>query len=91
MDMEILSEALSKVNYPGFSRDIVSFGLVRELSFTDGVASVAMELTTGDPSIPARLKQDLLVMHAKEEDQMAMHGMAHPLAVELRSVPLLLL
>ena len=58
MNKEILSEALSKVNYPGFSRDIVSFGLVRELSFTDGVASVVMELTTGDPSIPARLKQD---------------------------------
>ena len=34
---------------------------------------------------------DLLVLHAKEDDQMAMHGMAHPLAVELRSVPLLLL
>ena len=34
---------------------------------------------------------DLLVMHAKEDDQMAMHGMAHPLAVELRSIPLLLL
>ena len=34
---------------------------------------------------------DLLVMRAKEEDQMAMHGMAHPLAVELRSVPILLL
>ena len=34
---------------------------------------------------------DLLVMHAKEDDQMAMHGMAHPLAVELRSVPILLL
>ncbi len=36
-------------------------------------------------------KVELLVMHAKEEDQMAMHGMAHPLAVELRSVPILLL
>ena len=34
---------------------------------------------------------DLLVMHAKEDDQLAMHGMAHPLAVELRSVPVLLL
>ena len=34
---------------------------------------------------------DLLVMRAKEDDQMAMHGMAHPLAVELRSVPILLL
>ena len=34
---------------------------------------------------------DLLVMHAKEEDQLAMHGMAHPLAVELREIPILLL
>ncbi|MBG31415.1 MAG: hypothetical protein CMI31_15670 [Opitutae bacterium] len=36
-------------------------------------------------------KIDLLVMNAKDEDQMAMHGMAYPLAVELRSTPLLLL
>ena len=34
---------------------------------------------------------DLLVMHTKDEDQMAMHGMAYPLAVELRRIPLLLL
>ena len=34
---------------------------------------------------------DLLVMHTKDGDQMAMHGMAYPLAVELRSIPLLLL
>jgi hypothetical protein len=34
---------------------------------------------------------DLLVLHTKDEDQFAMHGMAHPLAVELRNVPLLML
>jgi len=34
---------------------------------------------------------DLLVMHAKDEDQMAMHGLAYPLAVEFRHVPLLML
>ncbi len=34
---------------------------------------------------------DLLVMHTKDEDQMAMHGMAYPLAVEMRQIPLLLL
>lgn len=36
-------------------------------------------------------KVDLLVMHCKDEDQSAMHGMAYPLAVELREIPLLLL
>ena len=34
---------------------------------------------------------DLLVMNTKDEDQLAMHGMAYPLAVELRAIPLLML
>ncbi len=34
---------------------------------------------------------DLLVMHTKDEDQLAMHGLAYPLAVELKQTPLLML
>lgn len=34
---------------------------------------------------------DLLVMNTKDEDQLAMHGLAHPLAIELREIPLLML
>jgi len=34
---------------------------------------------------------DLLVMNAKDKEQMAMHGMAYPLAIELRQIPLLML
>lgn len=34
---------------------------------------------------------DLLVLNTKDDDQLAMHGLAYPLAVELRRVPLLLL
>jgi nucleotide-binding universal stress UspA family protein len=34
---------------------------------------------------------DLLVMNTKDDDQLAMHGLAYPLAIELRSTPLLLL
>ena len=33
---------------------------------------------------------ELLVMHTRDEDQSAMHGLAYPLAVELRHLPLLL-
>ena len=36
-------------------------------------------------------RADLLVMHTKDEDQLAMHGLAYPLAIEVRSIPLLLL
>ena len=34
---------------------------------------------------------DLLVLHAKDDDQLAMHGRAYSLAVELRKIPLLML
>ena len=34
---------------------------------------------------------DLLVLNTKEEDQLAMHGLAYPLTVELSRLPLLLL
>lgn len=34
---------------------------------------------------------DLLVVNTKDEDQLAMHGLAYPLAVELRTTPLLML
>ncbi len=34
---------------------------------------------------------DLLVLNTKDDDQLAMHGMAYALAVELRQIPLLML
>ena len=34
---------------------------------------------------------DLLVLNTKDEEQFAMHGLAYPLAVELRQVPMLML
>ena len=34
---------------------------------------------------------DLLVMNTKDDEQLAMHGLAYPLAVEIRNTPLLLL
>jgi hypothetical protein len=36
-------------------------------------------------------KIDLLVINTKDQDQLAMHGLAYPLAVEMRTTPLLLL
>ena len=36
-------------------------------------------------------KADLLVLNTKDEDQLAMHGMAYPLAVELTTTPILML
>lgn len=54
-----IKEALKQVKYPGFSRDIVSFGLVRSATFTDGTAQVAVAITTSDPTVPTRLKAEI--------------------------------
>jgi ATP-binding protein involved in chromosome partitioning len=50
---------LKKVKYPGFSRDIVSFGLVRSAGFLDGTVKVSIALTSSDPKTPLQLKQDV--------------------------------
>jgi hypothetical protein len=34
---------------------------------------------------------DLLVMNTKQEDQLAMHGVAYPLSIEMRDTPILML
>lgn len=44
------------MKYPGFSRDIVSFGLVRETLIEDNQAIVRLELTSSDPDIPVKLE-----------------------------------
>jgi len=50
---------LKQVKYPGFSRDIVSFGLVRSAGFLDGTVKVALNLTTTDSKAPLQIKADL--------------------------------
>jgi ATP-binding protein involved in chromosome partitioning len=54
-----LKEQLKKVKYPGFSRDIVSFGLVRSATMADGVAKVAITVTSSDPKVPLQLKREV--------------------------------
>ena len=45
-------DALRTVKYPGFSRDIVSFGLVKGVAVADGTVRVAISLQTRDPELP---------------------------------------
>ena len=56
---DALQEALKQVKYPGFSRDIVSFGLVRSAVMVDGTAKVSVAITTSDPKVPIMLKGDI--------------------------------
>jgi len=55
---EQVREALKAVKYPGFSRDIVSFGIVKEIAIRDGVVTVQLVLATNEPAIPRAIKAD---------------------------------
>ena len=55
---EDIRNALKAVKYPGYSRDIVSFGLVKQVAANNGTISVAMQLTTSNPEIANQIKSE---------------------------------
>ena len=53
---EDIKNALKSVKYPGYSRDIVSFGLVKGISISDGNVGVSMQLTSPSPEVAREIK-----------------------------------
>jgi ATP-binding protein involved in chromosome partitioning len=50
--------ALKGVKYPGYSRDIVSFGLVKDVAAANGAVSVVVQLSGGNAHIAQQIKAD---------------------------------
>ncbi len=55
---ETVKETLKGVKYPGFSRDIVSFGMVKEIHSEDGSISVKVALTSAKEDVASQIKTD---------------------------------
>src|SRR6266481_7055214 len=55
---EQVRDALKSVKYPGFTRDIVSFGLVKSVNIDNGEVKVQLALATNDPTVPQTIKTD---------------------------------
>ena len=53
-----IKNALRTVKYPGYNRDIVSFGLVKQIAAKDGAVSVSMQLTTHNPAVASQIKSE---------------------------------
>ncbi len=53
-----IKTALAAVKYPGYSRDIISFGLVKEISAANGAVSVSMQLTSQNLEAAQQIKAD---------------------------------
>ena len=51
-------EKLALVKYPGFSRDIISFGLVKGIRIAGGTVSVQLTLSTNDSRVPQQIKEE---------------------------------
>ncbi|MEK0450773.1 MAG: hypothetical protein RL088_3041 [Verrucomicrobiota bacterium] len=52
-----IRQQLATVKYPGFSRDIVSFGLVKDIRITGTEVVVQMSMSTADAAIPRQIKE----------------------------------
>jgi ATP-binding protein involved in chromosome partitioning len=56
LSQESILNALKSVKYPGFSRDIVSFGIVKQAQAEGGAVSVLIQMTSANPQIAQQLK-----------------------------------
>lgn len=51
-----IREALKQVKYPGFSRDIVAFGLVKSVGFESGTARIGLSMSVKDTDVPQKIE-----------------------------------
>ena len=58
MTEEIVKSALSKVTYPGFTKDIVSFGFVKDIVVNGDDVSVTVEITSSAPEVATQIKDE---------------------------------
>lgn len=55
---ETINDALKSIKYPGYSRDIVSFGLVKDVQTLDGAVTVDLQLTSHKPEVAQQIKAE---------------------------------
>ncbi len=76
-----IREALKTVKYPGYSRDIVSFGLVQEAHAANGAVSVTVQLTSASAEIAQQIKASCeQVLRALPEVQRVLVEVKQPAA-----------
>ena len=56
---DAVRQALASVKYPGYSRDIVSFGLVKGIHIASGEVTVKIQISTRDASVPEQVHREV--------------------------------
>lgn len=68
MNVEQIREVLKQVKYPGFSRDILSFGLVKAVEVDGADVRVKIEIATRDAKVPEQIFKDVHAVLAEVAD-----------------------
>jgi len=58
LSQDDIKNALKAVKYPGYSRDIVSFGLIKQIAADQGAVSVSLQLTSANAEAAHQIKAD---------------------------------
>ena len=61
-----VAQILKDVNYPGFSRDIISFGLVKDVSVSEDSVVISLELPIEDQKLSQELTKDINIAFSRE-------------------------
>ena len=59
LSKEQVIETLRQVNYPGYSRDIVSFGLIQKLDVSDDFIRLHLIIRSTDKNVAQKIKEDV--------------------------------
>ncbi len=57
---ELVLEALKRIPYPGMSRDIVSFGMIKKIAIEGRDLHVELSITTGKEEVKPKLERQIL-------------------------------
>ena len=71
LSQDDIKNALKAVKYPGYSRDIVSFGLIKEITAANGAVSVSLQLTSANAEAAKQIKAE------SEQALKALPGVQH--------------
>ena len=59
MSIKIIQEKLQTIIYPGFSKDIVEFGFVKDIKESDGKFDINIKIPSPASEVSAKLKEDI--------------------------------
>ena len=77
MTKQNIIEQLSKIKYPGFSKDIISFGMLKEILISDKTITINLSQPTNEHEVLNKIKSDVLdqlslINHSNKEIKIIM-------------------